>query len=190
MTEAPLHFSASEFDLATAYALACLAAISCSCGDTWASEVGSVLGGSPRLITTWREVPRGTNGGVSMVGTVCSCAGGLAVGLGYFTTLAVFAWLGYFSEGLLLSSQLPVLAVASFAGLFGSFVDSVLGATLQYSGYSEKLGKIAHQPSDGVTHISGVDLLDNHIVNLLSSLITAIATPYVVWCVLYMMLKI
>lgn len=37
--------------------LGCLAAVS---GDTWSSEVGSVIGSSePRLITTWEKVPRG-----------------------------------------------------------------------------------------------------------------------------------
>lgn len=40
--------------------LSLLGALACSCGDTWASEVGPVLSQSqPRLITTWEEVPAG-----------------------------------------------------------------------------------------------------------------------------------
>lgn len=41
--------------------LSLLGALACSTGDTWASEVGPVLSKStPRLITTWRDVPTGT----------------------------------------------------------------------------------------------------------------------------------
>ena len=156
-------------DLATLYALSCLAALSCSCGDTWASEVGSVLGGTPRLITTWRLVPRGTNGGVTVVGILCSLAGGLVVGVAYFLTLVVF----WGTENL----QLSVIGVGAVSGLAGSVVDSVLGATVQYTGFSPKFGKVVYKPLPGSDHVSGVDILDNHAVNLVSSLITAIVVP-------------
>jgi len=52
MGELPLKLSPGRVDPPTLYALACLSALCCSCGDTWASEVGSMLGGTPRLITT------------------------------------------------------------------------------------------------------------------------------------------
>lgn len=158
----------------TLCALGCLSALACCCGDTWASEVGSVLGSAPRLITTWKRVPKGTNGGVSSIGTLCSLGGGLTVGLAYWITWAVFA---YFEDSNVIS-QLPVVLIAGLAGLVGSFVDSLLGATVQYSGYSEKLGRVVNQPGgDGVKHISGRDIIGNHAVNLVSSLITAIVVP-------------
>lgn len=41
-------------------AAAVLGALSCSCGDTFASEIGSAVGTwSPRLITNLRPVPKG-----------------------------------------------------------------------------------------------------------------------------------
>jgi len=97
------------------------------------------------------------------------------VGLAYFLTL--FVTLGV--EGLgneSLVSQLPVVLSGGIAGLFGSVFDSFLGATIQYTGYSERLGKVQNKPAAGVRHIFGVDILDNA-VNFVSSLITAIAIP-------------
>ena len=57
-----------------------------------------------------------------------------------------------------------------------------MGATLQYSGVNKKSGAIVEKPSkdaNSVEHISGSDILDNHEVNLLSSLVTAILVPTV-----------
>jgi len=54
-----------------------------------------------------------------------------------------------------------------------------LGATLQYSGWHSKLNKVVEVPSAATRHISGIALLDNHQVNLLSSIITSVATAIV-----------
>ncbi len=53
-----------------------LGALACSGGDTFASEIGSVLSKQePVLITTLKRVPRGTNGGISIVGLFASILG-------------------------------------------------------------------------------------------------------------------
>lgn len=155
-------------DLPSLAAGSCLASLACCCGDTWASEVGSVLGKSPRLITTGKLVPRGTNGGVSSVGLACSLLGGAVVGLSYYITLVLF--LGTAA----LYTQLPLVAIGGMCGLAGSLIDSLLGAVLQYSGFSEELGQVVHQPGRSVKHISGYNVLSNHGVNLVSSLLTAL----------------
>ena len=68
-----------------------LGSLGCCAGDTWASELGTVINSSldtnkdPILITQpWRRVPKGTNGGVSLVGLVASFAGGIVVGVAFY----------------------------------------------------------------------------------------------------------
>lgn len=104
----------------------------CCNGDTWASELGTVLSKSdPYLITTWKRVPKGTNGGVSAIGTLVSTLGGLVIGLAHYLTILYFA-----DRALLMYAppQWPIILYGALAGLIGSLIDSLLGATLQYSG--------------------------------------------------------
>lgn len=166
----------SPSDPGTFFSLACLASISCCCGDTWSSEIGSVVGGAPRLITTWTRVPTGTNGGVTLYGTLSSVGGGLTVGVAYFVSLVVFVDF-QFDPSTTLLSQAHVIWIAGVSGLVGSVIDSILGATAQFSGYSDELQCVVNIPLPGVKHISGRAILDNHLVNLVSSLLTALIIP-------------
>ena len=55
---------------------------------------------------------------------------------------------------------------------------------LFYSGLNRKTGAIVEHPGKDVVHISGRRILDNHSVNLISSVIMGIVTPkiaYLVW---------
>ena len=70
-----------------------------------------------------------------------------------------------------------------FGGLFGSAVDSVLGATLQFSGYSEERDKVVNYPAPGVHKISGTHVLTNNQVNVVSASITAAVTAFL--CVMF-----
>jgi uncharacterized membrane protein len=73
----------------------------------------------------------GTNGGVSFGGLVVSLLGGLTVGGAYY--IAVSQCVD--SSSLLAAPpQWPLLVAGAMAGLLGSLLDSVLGATLQFSG--------------------------------------------------------
>ncbi|CAG9562022.1 unnamed protein product [Danaus chrysippus] len=154
-----------------------LGVFACTNGDTWASELGTVLSNSdPILITTWKRVPKGTNGGISLIGTVVSTLGGLAIGLSHYLTIIYFA-----DRSLLMYAppQWPIIFYGAFAGFLGSLIDSILGATLQYSGL-DKDGKIVSHSSLTVKHISGKNVLDNHSVNLLSTIIMGLLMPSMV----------
>jgi uncharacterized protein (TIGR00297 family) len=106
-------YGKAAFILATAAALAEAAA------DTVSSEMGQAVGSIPRLITTWRIVPTGTDGGVTITGTL---AGVIAAGM----ISAVFGVTGLVSWRL--SGRIVGAAVA------GMIADSFLGAWLELRG--------------------------------------------------------
>jgi len=155
--------------------MAVLGAIACCNGDTWASELGAVLSRKdPFLITTFESVPRGTNGGVTTVGLLSSFVGGLVIGVAYYTGIVVAASSADLSVA---PNQAMVILVAGLGGLLGSVLDSILGASLQFSGKNVNTGKITEVAGEDVVPISGKQVLDNHSVNLISSILTALFLP-------------
>ncbi|KAG8178138.1 hypothetical protein JTE90_029444 [Oedothorax gibbosus] len=155
-------------------AVGAIAALAGANGDTWASEIGTVAAKSkPFLITSFRRVPVGTNGGCTFIGMLVSALGGTIVGLSYL--LALIMKIG--SSFDVLNQSLLLLFVGTFSGFFGSVFDSLIGATLQYSGMDAKTGKIVETPGPNVKHISGRPILKNHTVNLIMTIVTSVAVP-------------
>ncbi|HEV8120267.1 MAG TPA: DUF92 domain-containing protein, partial [Candidatus Polarisedimenticolia bacterium] len=101
------------------YAMAFVCAYATAAFDTVSSEIGQAWGGRPVMITTLRRVEIGTDGALTLLGTVSGLLAAMAIGF-----LAVR--LGLITPGL----QTPV-AVAAFVG---STADSLLGATLERRG--------------------------------------------------------
>lgn len=99
--------------------LAMTASLSEAATDTVASEIGQSFGGTPRMITNFRPVPAGTDGGITLWGTI----GGMAASI----VLAAIAA----GCGLVPRSQVWIPICAGFIGMLA---DSVLGATLQRRG--------------------------------------------------------
>jgi len=93
-------------------------ALAAATADTWATEIGRFSPTPPRLITNGARVPAGTDGGMTLLGTV----GGIA-GAGLIAGLAV--GLGPGGSGLGLAMRVAV------AGIIGMLLDSLLGATVQ-----------------------------------------------------------
>lgn len=173
--ELPINFPYDYFP--SWLSIAFLGSMACACGDTLASEMAPALtSAQPRLITNpFAKVPRGTNGGVTILGLIFSALGGFVCGMTYyiFTLICV-------SREILLRSppQWPLIIVGTIAGLLGSMIDSVFGATVQFSGYEKTTGKIVSKSGSGIVRIAGTEILDNHSVNLMSTLVTALVTPY------------
>ncbi|EFJ43252.1 hypothetical protein VOLCADRAFT_96545 [Volvox carteri f. nagariensis] len=143
------------------------------CGDTWASELGILSRSVPRLITTGRKVPPGTNGGVTPLGLACSVAGGLTISLAFFGGGAVGCAWGTIPRGGSLcpapaggrtgpwtlhdavmgdgpTGLRPLAVVGVACGLFGSLLDSMLGSMLQYSGWDPETRRVLSRPAKRV----------------------------------------
>ena len=87
--------------------------------DTVSSEIGERFAGSTYLLPSFKKTDRGSNGGVSAIGTLAgSSAAILVVGL-----------------GLVLFPATLYLWVAAIAGIFGMFVDSLFGAIFENRGW-------------------------------------------------------
>ncbi|CAL1548691.1 unnamed protein product [Lymnaea stagnalis] len=165
----------SKLYAASWYALAVMSALASSCGDTFSSEFGVVLGKKdPINILTWKPVPRGCNGGISLYGTISSILGGAIVGVAFYATeLLIISWANLLDS----PKQWPIIFYGAIAGFMGSIIDSILGASLQFSGKHKKLGCIVEYKGPDIEHISGWEFLDNHSVNLLSSTLTGLIIP-------------
>lgn len=97
-----------------AFVAAFVASLGAAFADTAESEVGQLYGRAPRLVTTGRKVPPGTDGAVSLLGTLAGVAAatltaGLALALG------------------LIGSPGAMLLVA-LAAFVGTVADSLVGA--------------------------------------------------------------
>jgi uncharacterized membrane protein len=169
--ERPIDFE--RFYFASILGTSVMASFACVNGDTWASELGILSKSDPVLITNFKKVPRGTNGGVSHWGLFVSFAGGLFIGVFYFIATLLFVD----RETLDLSpNQYPIILLGGISGLLGSLLDSFLGATCQFSGQTPE-GYITEDIDEKVVKINGRKILNNHSVNLISCLLTAVIVP-------------
>ena len=99
------------------------------------------------------------------MGTMWSAVGGMLMGLGFI--------LMDLSSGLEVR-PLKMIAFSTSCGVLGSFVDSVLGATLQISLYDQDR-RIIHGQKEGspptAAYVCGRDVLSNAQVNFVSVMI-------------------
>jgi uncharacterized protein (TIGR00297 family) len=98
---------------------ATVAALAEAATDTVASEIGQTCSQTAVLITNWKPVSAGSDGGITISGTLAGTGAGMLI--------ASVAARG----GMIPPSQLWIPVVAGFVGMLA---DSVLGATLQRAG--------------------------------------------------------
>ena len=144
--------------------LAALGALAASAADTWATEIGTQFGGTPRSVLTLRPLAAGTSGAISMLGSLAMIAGAAFVAF-------VARWMGV-SDAVL---------VVALAGIGGALADSLLGATLQERRWCPACGvsseRAVHDCGVATTHAGGREWIDNDMVNLLSTFAGAAMAP-------------
>lgn len=162
-------------------------------GDTLASELGILSQSQPRLVTNpLRKVPKGTNGGISLLGLVFSALGGTLIGANTSACLLIHRHFHSIPSSLSFNVHLKLIALLTASGLVGSLIDSLLGATLQqtlYNHSSEKVlvgqitdvldGKKQDDPNAKWEVVTGYNVLDNNAVNFLASATTALLTAWI-----------
>lgn len=138
------------------WATAGLGALAAATADTWATEVGTAVGGVPRRVLGWRAVATGTSGAVTVAGTIAMLAGAACLG-----TLAW--WIGLKWQGAL---------AGGVGGVAGAVVDTLLGATLQSQRWCASCGapteRRVHDCGHPTAPRAGWGRLDNDGVNLTS----------------------
>lgn len=134
-------------------------AIAAAASDTWATEIGTLWGGAPRSVRTWRPVPVGSSGGITGAGTVAMVAGALFMA----TVVHLLGWRQGFVAGALIG------------GVAGAVVDTAIGATLQERrrcmGCGEHTERRIHTCGSRTRRDGGVNRLGNDAVNAIAALV-------------------
>lgn len=131
--------------------------LAAAAADTWATEVGTLYGGTPRSILTLRPVPAGTSGGVSLIGTLAALGGATFVAI----LTRVLGWTP------------RVATVVAIGGIVGAMLDSVIGATVQSRRWCDacerETERVTHDCGAETRQLRGLSWLDNDSVNFLSN---------------------
>jgi uncharacterized protein (TIGR00297 family) len=143
---------------ASGYAVLAAGALAAAGADTWGTEIGTWLGGTPRALRTGRPVPPGTSGAVTPAGIAATVGGALAIAL-----------------AAVLLRVVPTAAWGAVAagGVTGAFADSIAGATLQERRRCPVCGtdteQRRHDCGAATRRVAGLPGCDNDAVNLLAT---------------------
>src|SRR5438477_10142448 len=125
------------------------ASLAASAADTWATEIGMLVGQPPRSILTWRRMAVGESGGVTLAGWIAAVAGASFVG-------AVAALTG------LSAVAFPFIVLG---GIAGAAVDSLVGASIQRRAWCDACGRATemrlHDCGTPTHHTGGLAWLEN-----------------------------
>ena len=157
--------------------------------DTWASELGISSKKLPVLILKgFKSVPKGINGAISGYGTMWSIQGGLFISLVVIIcNILRYGIFGIFkfNKNIMLII-VKILIIGGIIGFIGSFIDSLLGQTVQLSIYNETKKCVIEKENEKEAKANGdqlkyygKDILNNSGVNLVTGIITALISGYI-----------
>lgn len=150
--------------------------------DTFGSELGILAKSTPVLVTApWKKVPRGTNGGITIEG--------LSYGLLASFLITCIAYFGIYAMPPHKTLNIDTAILVCVMGVFGSVLDSFLGATVQATVTDRGSGKVVEGPGGqrvkvlaGGSRVQlGRDILTNNGVNLAMAALTSVFAMGVAW---------
>ncbi len=150
----------------TVLTTAAAAALAAAGADTWATEVGTLVGGTPWSVREARRVPVGTSGAITASGTLGALFGGVAI-----AGIAV-------AVGMLPAANVIAVAIGGFVG---ALADTVVGAWWQEQRTCAACGQstecLVHRCGATTVRVRGVAGLDNDLVNGICTVVgAAVAT--------------
>lgn len=138
------------------------ASLAAAAADTWATSTGGWSRSPPRHVLTWKKVPPGTSGGVTLLGSVGALAGALTVG----------------AAAGLAGGSAALLPLALTIGMGGMFLDSVAGALLQGKFHCDTCAQATeqrvHRCGAPTRRVAGLPWLTNDGVNALATIAAAV----------------
>lgn len=125
--------------------------------DTFSSELGILSKSKPRLITspTFRQVPPGTNGGVTLWGLFAGLIGSFVITTAALATLPLCGTDANDSIAWTMSRRQYFAASMIICGGLGSVLDSVLGGLFQTSVVDTRTGRIVEGEGGKTVLVSG-----------------------------------
>jgi uncharacterized protein (TIGR00297 family) len=141
-------------------------AFAAASADTWGTEVGVRWGGAPISILTFRPIPAGRSGGITLWGSLATLVGALCV--------AITASLVHLA---------PLKSVA-LGGIAGALLDSILGASLQALRWcpacASECETQRHRCGTPTLLRRGVSWLENDAVNLAATFCGALVAALLI----------
>lgn len=100
--------------------------IASASADTWSTEIGTLSKSDPRYILNIRKiVPKGTSGGISLLGNLGGLLGAALI------ALVTIIYLLIANQPLTLIESISIFSIITILGFLGQIMDSLLGALLQ-----------------------------------------------------------
>lgn len=154
------------------FAAAYIGAVAEATADTLSTEIGLLSRSKPRLITKpLKQVSAGTSGAISLLGQIVAVLSCVLIGLAAILL------------GVVTGSPLKTLIIALTGGLVGTAVDSLIGATIQGMHRCQVCSQVTENLSHHglpTTRVKGLRVIDNNVVNLISTASGALAAAPIV----------
>lgn len=143
------------------YMLLFIVSFAAANADTWSTELGILDSGQPISLRTFKRVPKGTSGAVSVIGSFSGFLGSFVVSIYSIILLNIFY--GY-------SLGIGIIILLSFSGYMGTFIDSILGAYIQGIYITENNTETERKSINGISNklSRGIEVINNDLVNIIS----------------------